>query len=108
MRTWKSLVVSSALCLIVNLAHAAPPTFETYVKGVAASTGHAEKEVRNDAIETLRKEGKYSDEDLQRIGYNADDLDAKTQTDIVDLLKTSTLFHAKIGLTSVRNDSIAQ
>ncbi len=105
-----SSVMALMICSAVALAGPAPKavkgSFDGYVKEVAAETGKSEKEVRDEAIEALRKEGKYKEADLERIGREKVDFDPAKQHEMVNLLKSSESFRARTGLAAVRNESI--
>ena len=105
-----STIVALTICSAVAFAGPAPKaakgSFDGYVKEVAAETGKTEKEVRDEAVEALRKEGKYKEADLERIGREKVDFDPAKQHEMVNLLKSSESFRARTGLAAVRNESI--
>ncbi|MBI3542024.1 MAG: hypothetical protein HY075_01935, partial [Deltaproteobacteria bacterium] len=103
-----SSLIAVSLCSAVALAGPAPKaSFEGYVKEVAQKTGKTEKEVRDEAIEALRKEGKFDAAELERIGKGEKvELGTVKEKDMVNLLKRSESFQARTGLAALRSETI--
>jgi len=83
--------------------------FDTWVKKEAKTLDKSEEEVREEAISALRKTGKYSDEDLARIGRKEVSPFAKEQQmEMIKAVKADRTFQVKMGLDSIRREDIAR
>jgi hypothetical protein len=97
--------------LLACTAQAAGPArpLDGFFKDVARQTGKTEERVREDAVETLRKEGKVSESDLERIGRGElDALEPARHDELLNLLKNSEGFKERTGLAALTVAKIAK
>ncbi len=85
----------------------APLSIERFVAVVAKKTGLTANEVRERAIEVLRENGNFSNEDLARIGRHAEaSFDSAKANQMIRLLQENAKFRILTGLESLRIDAI--
>lgn len=98
----------AATTLSGSAALSAPHAFDSFVEKVSRETGRSERDVREDAIESLRHDGHASDADLERIGRGDESaLDEARQAELIDRLEASQSFHERTGLEAVRSGAIS-
>lgn len=108
----KKILASLAIAMIVSssMAFAGPAaeraTLDSFVREVHESTGKSEEEIRREAIEALRREGGYSEEDLTRVGRARAELDPARQSEMVGRLRRNQAFRARVGLSGARNANV--
>lgn len=106
-----SSFIAALVCSTVVLAGPAPKavkvqSIDSYIAEVARASGRAEGEVRKEAVEALRKEGKFKAEELERISRGKAEFDALKHREYVTLLKNNKNFQARVGVAASRNSKI--
>lgn len=103
------LYISLMLVLFSAQVGFSAPFFHSPIKvfseATARHTGRSEEEIRQDMVEAFRESGKFSAEDLERIG-RGEPLTSEREIAAINLLKTSETFKARTGLDAIRNEKI--
>lgn len=103
-----SMISTSVAFGYAPTAKKAASPIEAYTKEVKAETGKSEKEIKEKMIEALRKEGKFTEAELERIGREKVDFDPAKQNAMVSLLRKSSTFRARVGLDAMKSESVSK
>lgn len=81
--------------------------FNAFVDHVSAETGRDADDIRRDAYEELRRDGRISRDALERIGRGEEPGDAPLELELVRKLSQSESFRTRTGLAAVKDESIS-